>query len=406
MVAFHYPPGTGSGVHRTLYFSRYLPEMGWDPIVLVPHPRAYHVKAKDQVADVPPGVVVERAFALDSSRHLAVGGRYLRLTALPDRWVSWFLGAVPKGVRLIRQLQPDVLWTTYPIPTAHLIGLALHRMTGLPWIADFRDPMHAYDEENERMRWRMFRWIERATITRSTRCVFPTPGAVRLHRQRFPSVPPGKMVLLPNGYDETPFLDAEQDLPPREPKGPLTLVHSGLLYPLERDPRAFFDAVAQLKEKGVARDLRILLRGAGHEDVHGPEIERRGIGDIVELAPPLPYRDALREVLVADGLLIFQATMANAQVPAKVYEYFRARRPVFAMTDPVGDTAAVLREAGIDTVVPLDDAAAIARGLEDFLQRVRAGTAPLVPPEEALRHSRRGRAEELARLLSEVAARR
>ncbi len=405
MVAYHYPPGTGSGVHRTLYFSRYLPEMGWDPIVLVPHPRVYAAPGKDQMGDIPEGVSLHRAFALDSSRHLALGGRYLRLTALPDRWVSWVLGAVPKGLLLIRRFRPAAIWTTYPIATAHLIGLCLHRLTGLPWIADMRDPMNADAPESERMRRRVFRWIERSTVTRATCCVFPTPGAVRLYRERFPAVPGERMVLLPNGYDEGPFLDAERDLPAREAGRPLTLVHSGLLYPSERDPRAFFDALAEMKRTGATRDLRVVLRGGGHDDVHAPEIARRGIGDVVELAPPLPYREALRETLQADGLLLFQASNANAQVPAKVYEYFRARRPIFAMTDLQGDTAAVLRSAGIDTFVPLDDSAAIARGLEDFLSRVRAGTAPLVPMEEVARHSRRGRAEDLARLLSAVAAR-
>jgi hypothetical protein len=276
-------------------------------------------------------------------------------------------------------------------------------MTGLPWIADMRDPMNADAPESERMRWRAFRWIERKTATRATRCVFPTPGAVRLYRDRFPEVAPDRFVLLPNGYDETPFLDVERDLPPRGSGQPLTLVHSGILYPAERDPRAFFDAVAGLKRAGALRDVRIVLRGGGHDDVHAPEIARRGIGDLVQLAPPLPYREALREMLLAGGLLLFQATSANAQVPAKVYEYFRARRPIFAMTDPQGDTAAVMRAAGIDTVAPLDDAGAIARGLEDFLARVRAGTAPLVPRDEVARHSRRGRAEELARLLASVA---
>ena len=403
MVAYHYPPCTGSGVHRTLYFSRYLPELGWDPIVLVPHPRAYAAAQRDQLGDIPNGVSVHRAFALDASRHLSVGGRYLRMTALPDRWVSWVLGAVPKGLWLVRSYRPSVIWSTYPIATAHVIGRILHRLTGLPWIADIRDPMIADEPGAEPARHRAFQRIERKTVVRATRCVFPTPGAVRLYAERFPDVDPRKFVMLPNGYDETPFLDAERDLPPRDPARPLTLVHSGLLYPAERDPRAFFDAIARMKAAGAARDLRIVLRGGGHDDVHAPEIERRGIGDLVELAPPLPYREALRETLMADGLLLFQATKANAQVPAKVYEYFRARRPVFAMTDPKGDTAAVMRAAGIDTVAPLDDAAAIAKGLEDFLARVRRGTAPLVPPEEVARHSRRGRAEELARLLATVA---
>jgi glycosyltransferase involved in cell wall biosynthesis len=401
MVAYHYPPCTGSsGVHRTLTFSRYLPGAGWDPVVLSAHPRAFESRGPDQMKDIPEGVEVRRAFALDARRHLAIGGRYLGFTALPDRWSSWLLGAVPAGLGLIRRHRPAVIWTTYPIATAHLIGYALHRLTGIPWVADFRDSMTEEGYPTDPRQFRSFRKIERRAVTHAATSLFTTPGAVRMYRERYPHVDPRRFVLLPNGYDEAPFADAERDLP-RRAGGPLTLVHSGLLYPSERDPRRFFDAVASLR--GALSGVRIVLRASGHEDLHGEEIRKRGIGDLVELAPPVPYREALREMLMADGLLLFQAANCNHQVPAKVYEYFRARRPVFAMTDPKGDTASVLRDAGLDAIVPLDDAAAIARGLAEFLATVRAGTAPLVAEDEVRRHSRRGRTAELSRILGAAA---
>src|SRR5439155_23600653 len=141
MIAYHYPPyGGGSGIHRTLKFSRYLSEYGWQPIVLTCHPRAY---ARREATDgnIPPGVLTVRAFALDTSRHLSFRGAYPRWMALPDRWMVWCPAAVTMGARLIRNYRPDILWSTYPIATAHTIGLALRRWSGLPWVADFRDPM-------------------------------------------------------------------------------------------------------------------------------------------------------------------------------------------------------------------------------------------------------------------------
>ncbi len=141
MVAYHFPPMRGSsGVQRTLKFAQYLPQSGWQPLVLSAHKRAYDNPGDDQLADIPADVPVRRAFALDSGRHLAVRGRYAGFLALPDRWVSWCLGAIPAGLALARRHRPQVIWSTYPIATAHLIGLALHKMTGLPWVADMRDP--------------------------------------------------------------------------------------------------------------------------------------------------------------------------------------------------------------------------------------------------------------------------
>src|SRR3990170_1185865 len=142
MIAYHYPPyPSGSGIHRTLKFSQYLPEHDWKPVMLTPNPRAYFESRNDRIPEIPPTVSVTRAFALDAARHLSFRGSYFRFTALPDRWASWWLGAVPAGLRLIRAHRPDIIWSTYPIATAHLIGLTLHRLSGIPWVADFRDPM-------------------------------------------------------------------------------------------------------------------------------------------------------------------------------------------------------------------------------------------------------------------------
>ena len=94
MVAFHYPPWSGgSGVHRALKFTKYLPEYGWQPIVLTASRQAYTENGASASA-IPEGVVVTRAFALDTTRHLSFRGSYLHWTALPDRWISWWPGAV------------------------------------------------------------------------------------------------------------------------------------------------------------------------------------------------------------------------------------------------------------------------------------------------------------------------
>src|SRR5215470_2462779 len=126
MIAYHFPPLRGSsGIQRTLRFVQYLPERGWQPYVLAPHARAYGAVGDDLMQELPSGLVVERAFALDAARHLAIRGRYLGGLAIPDRYVYWVLGAVPAGLGLIRRYRPKVLWSTYPIATAHLIGYLL-----------------------------------------------------------------------------------------------------------------------------------------------------------------------------------------------------------------------------------------------------------------------------------------
>lgn len=409
MVAFHFPPQHGSsGIQRTLKFAHYLPTSGWQPLVLSAHPRAYEATSAAQLSEIAPGTVVNRAFALNAGRHLAWRGRYLRLMALPDRWCSWLLGAVPAGLGMLRRYRPQVIWSTYPIATAHLIGYALHRLAKLPWIVDMRDPMFDAASPAPGPVRRANQWVERLTIARSSIVVCTTPGAVAALRTRYPEIPASRFRLIENAYDEENFSAAEACLAPGSaaPRGgPLVLLHSGVVYPTERDPGALFEAIAQLlASDAIGPDtLRIVLRATGHDAWIAALIEHHAIGAVVSLAPPLPYAEALREMLSADGLLILQASNCNQQIPAKLYEYLRARRPILGLTDPAGDTAQALRQAGIDTVAPLDAKDAIVTALQGFIVKVRTGNAPLASDAVIASHSRQARARALGLLLDELA---
>ena len=406
MIAYHYPPVQGSsGVQRTLKFSRYLPDHGWQPIVLTVHPRAYLKTIAGQLGEIPQAAIVRRAFALDTARHLAVRGAYPGFLARPDRWASWWLGAVPVGLNLIRKYSPDVIWSTYPIATAHWIGLTLHRLSGIPWVADFRDSMTEDGYPSDPAIRKRYLQIERETIRHCDYAVFTTPSVIRMYAQRYPEAPPSRWKKIENGFDEENFRQAEElATTSKRPTGKIVLVHSGLLYPLERDPSAFFAALAELCQSGAlsSSSLQVVLRASGYEEHLQRMIDDHGLQEIVRLEPAIPYREALAEMLNADGLLIFQAANCNHQIPAKIYEYLRARRPILALTDPAGDTAGLLRAAGIDTLVPLDSKELIVSGLRDFLARIKEQRAPVAAPAIVASHTRESRAGELAGMLDSL----
>jgi glycosyltransferase involved in cell wall biosynthesis len=406
LVAFHFPPQRGSsGIQRTLKFAQHLPELGWKPMVLSAHRRAYVASSDDQMNDVPADLVVRRPFALDSGRHLAIRGRYLRGMALPDRWITWLFGAVPAGLKLIREHRPRVIWSTYPIPTAHLIGYTLKRLSGLPWIADMRDPMTEEHTPENRMVWRAYRWVEKLAVHNCNRMTFTTPGAMAMYRARYPKIPASRFCLIENGYDEDDFVRATASyIPKAKDGGPLVLLHSGIIYPTERDPSAMLAALGELRRDGLIGPdtLRVVLRAAIHEDLLNRLIDEHDLHDLVVLEPPIPYRAALAEMLDVDGLLVMQAAHCNSQIPAKLYEYMRARRPILALTDPAGDTAATMRGAGLDTIARLDDKDDIKAGVMRFVGLLRSGQGPL-PPENANQfYSRRSRSSQLSALLEEV----
>lgn len=407
MVAFHFPPLRGSsGIQRTLKFAQYLPALGWQPLVLSAHPRAYANQGPDQLAEIPPEAVVKRAFAIDSGRHLAWRGRYLGFMAWPDRFVGWCLGAVPAGLALVRQYRPQVLWSTYPIASATLIGLLLHKLTRLPWVLDLRDPMTDTNYPRDPKVRALWRWIERKAVHNAALVVCNTPSAVVTYTTRYPHLPRSRFAMLENGYDEENFRNAgaQAARAARAPGQPFTLVHSGIIYPSERDPVPLLRALAELKAAGLidAAQLHIVLRATAHDDYVSALLAEHGISDLVSLAPHVPYQAALAEMLAADGLLVLQASNCNHQIPAKLYEYLRAGRPILALTDAAGDTAATLRAAGVDTIAPLDDSAGIRHGLLHFLQLARAGRAPLPAPAAVAAASRQARTIELARMLDSL----
>src|SRR5262249_24397347 len=133
-----------------------------------------------------------------------------------------------------------------------------------------------------------------------------------------------------------------------------------------------------------------------------PMVATYRLEDVVELAPPIPYRDALQEMLRADGLLVLQAANCNSQVPAKVYEYFRCGRPIIGLTGPAGDTATVLRNAGVNDIARLDSVEEIAVVLRRFLDKIRDGKAASPAANFVSEASRLNRSRELAALLDRL----
>jgi len=407
MVAYHFPPmNVSSGIQRTLRFAQYLPELGWEPTILTAHPRAYSGVSDAGMAEVPAGLDVRRVFALDTGKHFAWRARYPQALAIPDRWWSWWLGAVPAGLTLIRKFKPDVLWTTYPIATAHLIGYTLHRLTGIPWVADFRDPMAQDDYPPHPLEHRAYEWIEAKTLAHCARAVFTAPGALQLYTDRYPKLPRPRLALIENGYDEQVFKAAEQTAGEASTRcASFVLLHSGTVYASERDPRPFLAALADLHDRGEIGQgvLKVIMRATGCDEYLRRLVAQHQLERIVAIEPALPYREALAEMLSADALLVLQASNCNYQVPAKLYEYLRARRPVLALTDPAGDTAAVLRDAGIDTIAPLDSQEEISRLLMRFLRLLREQRAPVARQVKVNAASREARTAELARVLDDVA---
>jgi len=414
MIAFHFPPFTNSsGVQRTLRFVQYLPDYEWTPIALTAHPRA-HEKTSTALDNECADTKVVRAFALDTARHLSIKGRYLNWLALPDRWFTWILGAIPEGKKLINQYKPRVIWSTYPIASAHYIAWALHRLSGIPWVADFRDPM--VEQNAQTLQWapanknlRNARlWIEKRAVKYAARLVFCTEGAKNICIERYPEANHKKWVVISNGYDEKTFAKAEEKREKDDNQlesNKVTLLHSGVLYfSPDRDPSYFFDAISslKLKEHINSTSLKIILRASGNETIYQKLINKKNIADIVKLEPAIDYNQALEEMMNVDGLLIFQGSTSNPAIPAKVYEYMRAKKPILSMADDKGETAKLMISIGMTYVTPLNDADAIENKLLTFLQDIKENQANTIDKKVLANYSRQSLTRKLANILQKI----
>jgi glycosyltransferase involved in cell wall biosynthesis len=404
MIAAQYPPMKGSsGLQRVLKFSQYLPENGWQPIVLTLKRKAHEFVSDEQIGEIPSSAVVKAAWGLDAKRHLSIKGRYLSAFARPDRWATWWLGAVPLGIQLVRKYRPDVIWSTYPIATAHSIGHTISKRTGIPWVADFRDSMtepgFPADPALRQSRLK----VEQQAVSNASAVVFTAPSARAMYASRYPNVPDERWQVISNGYDEDNFRSIES-VAPQKSSGKTVLVHSGLLDPVDRDPAGFFEAVRILKERReISSDtFEINLRATGFNDQYTETIARLGIDDIVRLSGTIPYAEALREMLAADGLILFQARCCNHQIPAKVYEYFRADRAILGLVDPDGDTGHLLRAANVRHVAPLEDTAALVDTIGAFSKAAGLHTLSGVGHAVAEQFSRRNLTKDLAHLFDRL----
>jgi hypothetical protein len=296
-------------------------------------------------------------------------------------------------------------------------------------VADIRDPMTGAGSAARGVRHRLYRWIETLVARRAAAVVFATAEAREEFQQSFPDVPTTRLHVIENGYDEGDFqaalplgapaqvaLDtthaeatsaaATQAAVGGAQRRPLVLLHSGLLSPDTRSPIPFFAALAKLLPEGHfnGQPVQVVFRASHSEAVHRPVAEQLGLGAVVRWEGGLPYRAALAEMLAADGLLIFQGHQHDSQIPAKIYEYCRAGRPIMGLIGVGGKTARFMADEGLLHLAPLLEVDAIVPVLRQFLLQLQDGTAPVVPLARAQHFSRECRTAELAAVLDAVAA--
>jgi glycosyltransferase involved in cell wall biosynthesis len=405
MIAFHYPPDhSSSGFLRTLKFSKYLPDRGWCPVVLTVNESHYDTVDTTFLSQIPRQVTVHRTPAINTKKSLAIRGKYLGLFSTPDRYVGWLLFGVPAGLSLIRNHRIQAIYSTSPMATSHLIAYVLKRLTGLPWIADFRDPWTEPEitADPHRFLFRLDMGLETAVLRRADRLIFTT-ARLRDYMLAHAGIQiASRSVVIPNGFDEEDF----SELPGREPeKLPVRITHTGLVDQAYRSPRPFLETLSTLLKNGEVSysEVRVKFVGGGPY-VESPQFRtllgQLGLANLVEVVGRVSYTESLEHQQCSHILLLLQSgDDTRTLIPAKAFEYLRVGRLILALV-PESATSELFKEVGGAKIVDTQDRPGMIAALREMIADARAGAWKSSVNLQALRtYSRR---ELTARLADEL----
>jgi glycosyltransferase involved in cell wall biosynthesis len=411
LVTMYWPPAGGAGVQRPLKFATHLPPLGIETHVLAPDdPKWVH---RDEELQAPTQAWVHRARyvgpkgrrpaeelhgagALERATKMAL--LTYRRVLVPDENVTWNATAIPAAIRIVRSEGIDVVVTTSPPNSVHLIGAATKRATGVKWVADVRDSMlRNADRPVERLAARAKEKTQETIARLIARYADATVVVADSYKDELGAFSPrGPISVVPNGADFDDFAGIDY-----RPNGRFRVTHTGAMFG-KRDPRPFLTAFARADlDRSVARFIGD-FRQADREWV-----DTLDLGDRLEIHPYVPRRQSLAFQRDSEALLLLMPEVpgrGSGVVAAKVFEYLAAERPIIAAVPPDGATADFVREAGAGTVVPPDDVDAIESALRDLHTRWAAGSLDGTPlaPDLRTKLDRRTRAEEFARVLRDV----
>jgi len=411
LVTLYWPPAGGGGVQRPLKLATHLPSFGIETHVLAPDdPKWVHT---DDELPAPTQAWVHRARYVGpkgrrpadelhgttglerASKQVSLLGRRL---LMPDENVVWNLTAIPAAIRIVRDEEIDVVITTSPPNSLHLVGAAVKRVTGALWVADLRDSLTAHPHRRTesaavRLKEQSQRAIARLVARRADAIVAAADAIADEARSLEPK---GGVVTIANGCDFDDFAGLDYARGER-----FRITHTGSFFG-RRDPRPFLTALAESTVDAVARFVGD-FRPADREFA-----ESLGLGDRLELHPFLPRRVALAMQRDSEALLLLipdAGGRGKGVLSGKVFEYLASERPVLAAVPPDGAAAELIREADAGVVAAPDDPAELRAALEELASRFQAGSldGTRLSPELRKRLDRKARVEELADLLRSLA---
>ncbi len=380
IITYYWPPSGGAGVQRWLKFVKYLRLFGWEPVVYTPRNPEYPETDQTLLSDVPPGITILRTPILEPysaykrfigrNKDEKISAGFLtekKKNSVLENISVWIRGNlfIPDARRfwinpsvrfLVKQLQDDpvdIIISTGPPHSMHLIGMNVSRKLNIPWIADFRDPWTNIDF------YRDLKLTRRADIKhrRLEKMVLKEATAVitisRSMAEDFNRIHHRDYEVITNGYDPEDVTEPGEIV--RDEK--FSIAHIGTMVST-RNPFVFWKAVRSILNDNPQFGDDLVIRLIGKVDFKVLEsIEEYGLTPYVELVNYLPHPEVVKIQQCSRVLLLIINDTPNSKMilTGKFFEYLAARRPILCIGPVDGDAAGILAETGAGLISGFSD---------------------------------------------------
>jgi glycosyltransferase involved in cell wall biosynthesis len=390
IIAHSFPPRTSSGTRRLIGFARNLPRYGWEPVVLAPDICYYNDKGQEDLNEIPKELKVVRTPAWlprydnhlcskDIARNFVLNkiGRYF----MPDRVIGWLPPALSTARRLIRETDCQAIFTSAPRFSVHIIGLAVKRSTGLPWVADFRDPWTANPTFTQRhpVKQAIESRLEAAVIRSADGMSVNSPPLAEYFINQY-GISTKKVTCISNGFDQH-IIGTIKKSSPQNKNSHLVLTYSGNLggpcgETYGRMPDAFLRGVklAIRQEPALAKRLQLQFVGSFPESSR-QLVTKLELEDMVHVLGRVSHQQSLEYQCRSNGLLLITGCIPQADrwvIPGKIFEYLGIGRPILALASPESWSWKIINETGTGLVCDTNEAK-LARTIIKFCHRIDNG---------------------------------
>ncbi|MGQ9805451.1 MAG: glycosyltransferase [Chlorobiales bacterium] len=417
IIAYYFPPMGLSGVQRTLKFVKYLPEFGWKPIVLTIAPTAYYAYDETLLSELDETQIeihrtetkdiTKTAATMANSREFKIPSEWIRRLMtivsqtffIPDNKIGWKKFALQKADEIIAEHgNIDLIFSTAPPFTSHLIALALRKKHQLPTVVDFRDPwvenpLHVYPtpfhrRAHQRLEEQVVLGVDKiVTVNRALK-----EHLLRVYREKLTHK---DVVIVSHGYDAKDFESVPKA---RANTGKFRFLHSGTLHSSERSPKPFFLGLKKAIEKNPDLAEKVEARFVGLFPMEYMKFAKSlGIDGLVQVEGYKSHHDALAENFQADVLWATQSNVKRIQTitQSKLFEYVACERTLFGIVPEGASRQFILEANGV--VAHPNKSDEIAEKMLWLFEQWKSGTLPVPSREVVKKYDRRNLTMQLAR---------